>query len=297
MPKAVAAIAVALARVLAVGTPAEAAEVELLVPEAVVRTAPFDVAPELAQVKAGDRLTADDQANGPWRRVRLPDGRFGFVRDADVKVASPAPSPQPATPAAALAVAAQRAPEPDPSTSKPTRLGVVFSILPVGTLAVRENIQGSGSTNASVDSAFAVAVAPTLDILASPYFSFGLSPQVIFRVGGAGSSAQSAKEVDIRARLTGRLPVSSAGTAVYARLSPGFSMVVFPTPRSDEASVPDPKGFVVDLSVGTEIAVLPRLLAVIDLGYQLGLQSADIGDTTFEGTRYLHLGAGLAVGF
>ena len=78
-----------------------AAEREVTADEAPVRSAPFDIAPEIARVRAGDRLPADDQPQGVWRRVRLPDGRYGFVRDVDAKeapplpVAAPAPAPAP----------------------------------------------------------------------------------------------------------------------------------------------------------------------------------------------------------
>ena len=61
-----------------------AGEAVVTATDAVVRSAPFEVAPELAHVHAGDKLRADDQPQGPWRRVRLPDGRFGLVHDADV---------------------------------------------------------------------------------------------------------------------------------------------------------------------------------------------------------------------
>ena len=52
-------------------------------PEAPVRSAPFDVAPEVAHLHAGDRVHADDQPQGQWRPVVLPGGRYGFVRAAD----------------------------------------------------------------------------------------------------------------------------------------------------------------------------------------------------------------------
>jgi hypothetical protein len=44
--------------------------------------------------------------------------------------------------------------------------------------------------------------------------------------------------------------------------------------------------------------VLPKLFIVLELGYQLGFQSGSAPDGTvrFDGTRYLHLGGGLAIG-
>jgi hypothetical protein len=250
--------------------------------------------------------------------VRLPDGRYGFIHDADAKVTpppappAPAPAPPPALaiapegaappaspppapppPPPAPAAAPRPAPAPPPATPElQGEVGVVFSMMPVGTLH-----QTAGGANASTDSVFAVAVAPTLDALTSPYFSIGFSPQVIFRVKADGSPAQSATEYDLRGRLTARLP-TSARTVTYARLSPAFSIVALPAPSSRSApSVANPKGLLVDFSVGAEIAVAPRLFAVVDLGYQQGFQSATLPTSGFDGTSYLHLGAGLAVGF
>jgi hypothetical protein len=52
---------------------------------------------------------------------------------------------------------------------------------------------------------------------------------------------------------------------------------------------------VADFAVGTEFALMSKLLFVIDLGYQLGFQSSSVTTGSFDGTRYLHLGAGLAI--
>src|SRR5215831_42602 len=82
----------------------QAGEAVVSVPECSVRSAPFEVAPEVARLHAGDKLTADDQAQGAWRRVKLPDGRFGLVHDRDLQVT--------VAPAAAAAAAAAAAPAP-----------------------------------------------------------------------------------------------------------------------------------------------------------------------------------------
>ena len=75
-----------------------------------MRSAPFDVAPEVARVHAGDVLTVNDQPQGGWRRVRLADGRYGFMRDsgspntpAEVVVQPAAPSSNEEKPPAASA--------------------------------------------------------------------------------------------------------------------------------------------------------------------------------------------------
>lgn len=128
---------------------AGAAEREVIADEAPVRSAPFEVAPEIARVRAGDRLPADDQPQGVWRRVQLSDGRYGFLRDADVRepppvpVAAPAPGAAPASPnvpaaadVAPVAAAGQppvarlRAPAPvnAPPQAGPALLSMMFEI-------------------------------------------------------------------------------------------------------------------------------------------------------------------------
>jgi hypothetical protein len=286
-----------------------AAEREVTADEAPIRSAPFDVAPEIARVRAGDRLSADDEPQGTWRRVRLRDGRYGFVRDVDAKEAPPlpvaAPTPlsqagaaaadvAPATTTALAPVVQLRAPAPVNEAPKagPSLLGVMFEILPVGTLMATES-NGKTNLDRSADSQFAVAVAPALDIPASPYVALGFSPKVVFRVRSEGSeAARSSTEFDFRIRLTGRVPLSPS-TRAYGRVSPGYSLIS--VPGSDGH---DPVGFIVDTSVGAEVALLPRLFAIVELGYQLGFQSSKsmTSDLSFDGSRYLHLGGGLAIG-
>jgi hypothetical protein len=325
-------------------TGAFGAQEEVIAEEAVVRSAPFDVAPELARVHAGAKLFAEDQAQGAWRRVRLPDGRCGFLKEADAKVSATAPltslcgpgvptvaPPIAAAPAAApvdaaassglsLASAsasgasppspapkaalesevpiAHSAPPPSGSSSgAPVLFGVMFEILPVGTLKVTGTTQNV-SGNLSSDSQFAVGVAPALDVSLTPYFALGLSPQVVFRVRADGATGESSTEYDLRGRVTLRAPLSPS-TRVFTRVSPAYSIISLPAPMPGQMSVPDPAGFLVDVAVGAETALLPDLFAVVDLGYQIGFQSSSIpdGSRSFEGSRYLHLGAGLAVGF
>jgi hypothetical protein len=269
-------------------TQARAAEGLVTAPETPVRAAPFDVAPELTRVHAGDRLPADDQAQGAWRRVRLPDGRYGFLPDAAATITGVGPrGPSPV-------VSEPRTLAPEPRPGGPNLFGVMFEILPVGTL--KSTASTATSTNASADSVFAVAVAPTLDISVSPTFAIGASPQIIFRVKRDASTSESATEFDFRGRLTVRRPMSPT-VRVYGRLSPAFSIISLPAGPSNAQASPDPKGFLVDFSVGTEVALLPNLFFVVDLGYQLGFQSSTSADgsTTFNGSRYLHLGGGLAI--
>jgi hypothetical protein len=375
-----------------------AAELAVTAPESVVRSAPFEVAPEIGRVHAGNRLTAEDQAQGIWRRVQLPDGRWGFLHEAEIKVTSapvpvaPAPTtsaPGPAAPAATpsgvlagpkqmvvrvtalelgvRATAAAEAPASQmlhqndevkafadlengwrrielsagragfvsdagvevvetnasiapgavattgvvaetPAVSPPDRgapdslseltlLGAIFELLPVGRLSA-----GAAGTNTTgTDAASAVAIAPFLDVPLAPNVSLGLSPQFIFGVKGSAAS-DSATEYDLRARLTGRYPLSPSART-YLRFSPGYSLISLPG-GSSSGGGSNPTGLSLDFAVGAEVELLPKLVLVVDLGYQFGFQSSTVSDagSISDGskvdfhTRYLHLGAGLAVG-
>src|SRR4029453_1477441 len=86
--------AVASAFIALWSPPLRAGEAVVTAPDAVVRTAPFEVAPVLTHLYAGDKGTADAWPKGGGRRVRLPDGGFGLVHDADVKVTATAPPPR-----------------------------------------------------------------------------------------------------------------------------------------------------------------------------------------------------------
>jgi hypothetical protein len=56
-----------------------------------VRTAPFAVAPLAARLFDGERVRVAPDAQGGWRRAWFWQGRFGYVRDADVRLdAAPA---------------------------------------------------------------------------------------------------------------------------------------------------------------------------------------------------------------
>jgi len=272
-----------------------------------VRSAPFDVAPEIVHAVPGIHFAGAYQAQGAWRQVQLPDGRFGYLHGGDViptgnplTAAVPAPDPHAppaAAPAAVVAAAPAFAAVPAQPADigaaphfGPTLVGVMFSLLPVGTLSGTSSGPNQKS-DTSVDAYFAVAASAFVDAPVSPHVSLGFSPQVVFRVNGGTPSSSSATEFDFRGRLTGRLPLSQA-TAVFARLSPAFSFLSMPPGVEG-----DPKGFLLDASVGTEVALLPNLFLIVDLGYQAGFQTHDYATgATFDGTRYLHLGGGLAIG-
>jgi hypothetical protein len=84
---------------------------------ATVRTAPSEAAPEVARLPPGARLAAADPPRDEWRRVRLQDGRYGFVRDLYIKIRPAAPSPPPASPVVIDPPAAPAAAACDPPCS------------------------------------------------------------------------------------------------------------------------------------------------------------------------------------
>lgn len=266
-----------------------AADAVVTAPETIVRSAPFEVAPELTRLTATDRLPADEQPQGPWRRVKLPDGRYGFVKDADVELRAPL-APGAGAPVTRTSEVAASATAPRPPVrhiaigeATPSLLGVVFALMPVGTLTADASPQGDTISN---DSAFAVGVAPFIDFAVSPFAALGLSPQVIFRTRGEGATGPSATQLDLRGRVTGRAPVSPNAHA-YGRLSPGYSFIFLPNPTTGAST---PQGLLIDVSVGAEIGVLPKLFLVMELGYQIGFHST-------MSSRYLHIGSGLAYAF
>jgi len=263
----------------------------VVAPETPVRSAPFDVAPEIARLRAGDKVFAVDPPQGLWRRIALPDGRYGFVREADTQQAENVPLPGSAPPAGQSSSAPTQPTKSPGPPAGPQLLGVMFEMFPVGTLT---SSASAGAPSSSTDSVFAVGVAPFFDGALSPYFALGLSPQMLFRVKNDGNTIESAKELDVRARLTARLPLSQR-VRVFARVSPAYSLILLPSapPGATTPQRSNPHGFLIGGSTGVEVAVLPNFFVVTDLGYQSGFQNGSDGDMH---TSYLHLGAGFAIG-
>jgi len=206
--------------------------------------------------------------------------------------------PAAAPAAAATAPVIAQAPGAEPAAGGSSMLGVMLEMMPVGTM--KESGSSIGSTALSADTAFALAIAPFADFDVGRNFSIGASPQVIFHVKASNNSGPSATEFDLRARLTGRAPMSR-NVELYGRFSPGYSIVSLPDGSSSgNSSLSSPKGLALDFAVGVNTALLPNLWLVIDLGYQISFQSSTLSigtassDVDFK-TNYLHLGVGLGV--
>ncbi len=76
-----------------------AADGVVTVLESEAHSAPFQVAPVVRRLRIGDRVSADEHSADGWRRVRLTDGTFAYVPEAEVQIVPPAPAA--AAPAAA----------------------------------------------------------------------------------------------------------------------------------------------------------------------------------------------------
>ncbi len=280
-------------------TSAHAGEVEITAGDSVVRTAPFEVAPPLTHVHAGERLTGEPDAQNGWVRVTLPDGRSGFLRAADAHVLSAPPAPAEAAapspaPAAAPAPAAPppvvvsaAAPE---APRGPVLLGAMFELLPVGSL--RGSARGMTVTE---DALVTVALAPFVDVPISPWFEVGASPQFVFKVKAIGDTG-SATEYDLRARLTVRDPITPT-SRMFFRFSPGYSIISPPSGVLPDGTS-NPAGPWLDFAIGSEVTVAPGQVLVVDLGYQLGFQGTTLPDGTNVDyrTQFVHLGVGMALG-
>ena len=186
--KQVIAVACALGAGLVLAGSARAAQDVVTTRETAVRSAPFDVAPEIVHAAPGIHFAAADQAQGAWRRVQLPDGRFGYLRDSDViSIGTPAntvvPAPDPHAPSSAVAAAPPVVTAPvvtapaassetsAPATFGPTLVGVMFALLPVGTLS-----RTASNVDDSIDAFFAVAVAAFVDTPVSRHLSWAFPP-------------------------------------------------------------------------------------------------------------------------
>ncbi|HVT08558.1 MAG TPA: hypothetical protein VHO67_13950 [Polyangia bacterium] len=282
---------------------AEGGTVDVTAPESVVHTAPFDVAPQLGRVHAGDKLSGERDVQDGWLRVRLPDGRQGFLHTGDARVTAPPAVQAPAVASAETAPVAPAAPTRaaegppviSPAASAPSRssgpvtLGIAFSLLPAATLTT-----STPTTTTNADADVTGAVAPFLDVPLTRWFAVGASPQFVLKVKTPGAS-QSWTEYDLRARLT-LLDPFAVDRRLFVRVSPGYS-TLSPPSGTWSSGVSDPAGFVVDFSVGGETAFGPDATLMFDIGYQVGFQGTFVNGYDVDArTRFLHVGFGFALG-
>lgn len=277
----------ALPLVLLIGWTARAADVDVVGTNAIVRSAPFDVAPEVARLHAGDKLTGDADAQPGWLRVSLPDGRRGFLREGQARVIAGL-APTPAAASAAPSPVAEAARPTAPSFG-PTRLGFAIDLVPDGSLR-----RSGNGPDMSTDLAATSALGLFLDVPVWRGIQIGASPRVVLKVRG-NAATDSAYEIDLRARVTSCRPVSPRAS-VCLRFSPGYAILALPSvDLPNEAS--SPAGLTLDFAVGSQVALLPDLSLVFDGGYQLGfLDTSVAGVGVHYRLDFLHLGVGFAFG-
>jgi hypothetical protein len=189
-------------------------------------------------------------------------------------------------------------------TAKPAALGLQMSVMPSGQLSAHASANGM-TFDQSADTDTATALAPFFDYAITPNLTLGLSPQVIFNVKGT-TGTDSATEYDFRARITGQGNVSPR-VLVFGRVSPAYSIIDMPASFWNQlagtgVSASNPKGFLIDASIGLNGQILPNALLGFDIGYQFGFQTltatGPTGSVDFDlRTRFLHFGVGFAVLF
>src|SRR5206468_3766003 len=98
------------------------------------------------------------------------------------------------------------------------------------------------ANSVDTDAQITGGLAPFLDAPVTRWLALGVSPQFVFNVRAPGAT-QSWTEYDLRARITLQDPNFSS-TRLFARLSPGFSMLS-PPAGVLPPNVEDPAGFLV----------------------------------------------------
>lgn len=159
------------------------------------------------------------------------------------------------------------------------------------------SVSGSamGMDLGSDDTKIAYGISAGFDYALNKYVSVGVSPRLILNVitKSASDNADAAKEVDLRARLVGHLPIAPSLEA-YAALTPGYSILM--------ADGPDASGFALGGAVGVSYDLSPRMFLAGEVGYQRAFTSQDVGIGSQKITAdldvsLLHVGVGAGTRF
>jgi opacity protein-like surface antigen len=168
-----------------------------------------------------------------------------------------------------------------------------FELLPVGSGKVTVN-----GDSMSQDTAVAYGITAMFDYAINPYLSVGVAPRLMLNVkaSDAPEGESGDKELDLRARITGHLPVAP-GLDVYASLMPGYSIGL-----ASEQGMDNVNGFGLGGAVGATYNLTPLMFVGAEVGYQRAFFSQDLtivdqkitADTTLS---YLHVGLGAGARF
>lgn len=159
---------------------------------------------------------------------------------------------------------------------------------------------GSGKTtfngeSMSQDAAVAYGVGAVVDYAINPYLSVGVAPRLVLNVksSDAQDGEDASKQVDLRARIAGHLPVRP-GLDVYAAVMPGYSIVT-----SSQSGVDSATGFALAGALGATYDVTPALFLGAEVGYQrafLNQEQTILGQKLSADTDLSYLHVGVAAG-
>jgi opacity protein-like surface antigen len=168
-----------------------------------------------------------------------------------------------------------------------------FELLPAG--SGKTTVNGESMSR---DAAVAYGITAMFDYAINPYFSVGVAPRLMLNVkpSDAAAGEDADKEVDLRARITGHLPVHP-GLDVYASVMPGYSIALVSQQGMDNAT-----GFGLAGAVGATYNVTPSMFVGAEVGYQRAFfsQEQTILDqkiTADTALSYLHIGLGAGARF
>jgi hypothetical protein len=169
-------------------------------------------------------------------------------------------------------------------------VGGQLQIAPAG--SVEFSVDGDDDSE-SVDTDTAFGLVGIVDYVINPNVSVGFAPRLVLGVAGDGAD-ESATQLDLAARITGRLPVAPK-VDLFAYLAPGYSFT-FPPEEADELGTPS--GPSVGVGAGAAFKVTPVISLVGELGYSWSFHGGTaeaLGqevDYDYK-ANFLHLGFGV----
>jgi len=159
---------------------------------------------------------------------------------------------------------------------------------------------GSGKTTVngasmSQDTAVAYGVTAMFDYAINPYLSVGVAPRLVLNVkpSDAAAGVDANRELDLRARIAGHLPVRP-GLDVYAAAMPGYSIVM-----SSQDGVNSATGFALAGALGATYNVTPNMFVGAEVGYQRAFTSQDqtvLGQKVSADLDLSYMHVGIAAG-
>jgi hypothetical protein len=170
-----------------------------------------------------------------------------------------------------------------PGRRPSTAFSAQLELLPVGIF----HAEGSGPSDpVEADIATAYGLSGSLEYIVAPDAALGVNPGVVLGLKPDGATT-SATEIDLRARLRlGRL--SNDGFGAHAYVSAGASWISFP------GNAPTSFGAIIGVGIAVSHPVEHAAFITVEVGYQLGFQSATVRDEDVEASsRLFHIALGI----